>query len=80
MNTKIPLYRGMTRDKTVKGIPKQIFRSLCTTGIMAVVMLDNFYMLIPVLIIYFILKEINKKDDKILENFLRKSLKKYISY
>ena len=56
MNTKIPLYRGMTRDKTVKGIPKQIFHSLCTTGIMAVVMLDNFYMLIPVLIIYFILK------------------------
>lgn len=80
MNTKIPLYRGMTLDKTTNGMPRNIFYSLVMVGIISIVMFNNFYILIPVVIIYFILRAINKKDSKILENFLRRSLKKYISY
>lgn len=80
MNTKMPLYRGMTIDKTVRGLPRNIFYSLCMAGIISVAVFNNIYILIPFLLIYFILRIINKKDSKMLENFIRRSLKKYISY
>lgn len=80
MNTKAFLYRGMTLDKTTSGMPRNIFYSLVMVGIISIVMFNNFYPLIPIVIIYFILRAINKKDSKMLENFLRRSLKKYISY
>lgn len=80
MNTKMPLYRGMTIDKTVRGLPRNIFYSLCMVGMISVALFNNVYMLIPFSLIYFVLKAINKKDSKVLENFIRRSLKKYISY
>jgi type IV secretory pathway VirB3-like protein len=80
MNTKMPLYRGMTIDKTVRGLPRNIFYSLCMAGMISVALFNNVYMLIPFSLIYFVLKAINKKDSKVLENFIRRSLKKYISY
>ena len=64
MNTKMPLYRGMTIDKTVRGLPRNIFYSLCMAGMISVALFNNVYMLIPFSLIYFVLKAINKKDSK----------------
>lgn len=47
MNTKMPLYRGMTIDKTVRGLPRNIFYSLCMAGIISVAVFNNIYILIP---------------------------------
>ena len=64
MNTKMPLYRGMTIDKTVRGLPRNIFYSLCMAGMISVALFNNVYMLIPFSLIYFVLKAINKKARK----------------
>lgn len=67
---KIPVYKGLLETKTTMGIPTSIIFSLLGLLVLLFIIVRSLLVIIPVAIIFSILKIFSRKDPKFLELYI----------
>lgn len=67
---KIPVYKGLLETKTTMGVPTSIIFSLVILLVLLFIIVRSLLVIIPVAIIFSILKIFSRKDPKFLELYI----------
>lgn len=67
---KIPVYKGLLETKTTMGVPTSIIFSLVGLLVLLFIIVRSLLVIIPVAIIFSILKIFSRKDPKFLELYI----------
>lgn len=67
---KIPVYKGLLETKTTMGVPTSIIFSLLGLLVLLFIIVRSLLVIIPVAIIFSILKIFSRKDPKFLELYI----------
>lgn len=78
--TAIPCLTVFTKKLNKGGLPKMLFYTLSLGFLTSIFLMKNIILGIVIGGLYVLLRTINKKDETILEGFLKMNKKKYISY
>lgn len=78
--TAIPCLLIFTKPILVGGLPRNLFYFIATLAILSLVILKNLILFGIIMVVYYILRRINAKDETYLTGLLRMCKKKYLSY
>lgn len=78
--TAIPCLLIFTKPILVGGLPRNLFYFIAALAILSLVILKNLILFGIIMVIYYILRRINAKDETYLTGLLRMCKKKYLSY
>lgn len=78
--TAIPCLLIFTKPILVGGLPRNLFYIIVVLSIFSLIILKNVILFGIIMVIYYILKRINAKDETYLIGFFRMCKKKYLSY
>lgn len=76
----IPCLLIFTKPILVGGLPRNLFYFIAALAILSLVILKNLILFGIIMIVYYILRRINAKDETYLTGLLRMCKKKYLSY
>ncbi|CAM3108607.1 VirB3 family type IV secretion system protein [Streptobacillus felis] len=66
---KLPVYKGIMENKTAFGIAVGAYTYILGFGLLLYMLLRTFLIIIPVIILFIILKIVSRKDSKFLSVF-----------
>lgn len=78
--TAIPCLLIFTKPILVGGLPRNLFYFIAALAVLSLVILKNLILFGIIMIVYYILRRINAKDETYLTGLLRMCKKKYLSY
>lgn len=78
--TSIPCMVMFTKPLLIAGLPRNLYYLLLAAGVFFTVLFKNIIAALIVLLLYIILKFLNRKDETVVEGIWRMNKKKYISY
>ena len=78
--TAIPCLLIFTKPILVGGLPRNLFYFIAALAVLSLVILKNLILFGIIMVVYYILRRINAKDETYLTGLLRMCKKKYLSY
>ena len=69
-----------TKPILVGGLPRNLFYFIAALAVFSLVILKNLILFGIIMVVYYILRRINAKDETYLTGLLRMCKKKYLSY
>ncbi len=78
--TAIPCLLIFTKPILVGGLPRNLFYFIAALAILSLVILKNLILFGIIMVVYYILRRINAKDETYLTGLLHMCKKKYLSY
>ncbi|WP_064613467.1 VirB3 family type IV secretion system protein [Streptobacillus moniliformis] len=71
---KLPVYKGIMESKTTFGIPISSYFYIGVFALILYILLETFLIIIPITILFAVLKIVSRKDSKFLQVFFRNLL------
>lgn len=68
---KIPVYKGLLETKTTMGVPTSVIFSLIGLLVLLFIFVRSLLVVIPITLIFVILKITSRKDPKFLELYIK---------
>ena len=78
--TAIPCMVMFTKPLLIAGLPRNLYYSLLAAAIFLTLLFKNLIAGLIVVLIYILLRYLNRKDETTVEGLLKMNKKKYISY
>ena len=78
--TAIPCMIMFTKPLLIAGLPRNLYYSLLAAAVFLTVLFKNLIAALIVVLIYILLRYLNRKDETTVEGLWKMNKKKYISY
>lgn len=78
--TAIPCMIMFTKPLLIAGLPRNLYYSLLGVAIFLIILFKNLIAALIVVLIYILLRYLNRKDETTVEGLWKMNKKKYISY
>lgn len=78
--TAIPCMIMFTKPLLIAGLPRNLYYSLLGVAVFLIILFKNLIAALIVVLIYILLRYLNRKDETTVEGLWKMNKKKYISY
>ncbi len=78
--TAIPCMVMFTKPLLIAGLPRNLYYSLLAAAVFLTVLFKNLIAALIVVLVYILLRYLNRKDETTVEGLWKMNKKKYISY